>query len=508
MREIARVCAPAAVVFGLLVWRMRFVCDDAFIVFRYSANLARGLGLTYNAGVEPPVEGYTQLGWVLVMSIFEGLGWDPRIWSSATTAACGALLLVWSVVYAMRGLGGRGVAAGGAALFFATFSPAAVWSTGGLGTMPFALAVFAVFERLHGARPRTVQAALAAVAALTLRADGIYFILAIVGSAFLVPRKDGGRSLQRAALAVGATAVVFVVLHVLWRLSYYEDWLPNTVRAKVGLSALSLYRGALYLSTHWLAFPSALLVPLVVVTTALRRPALRPPLALVGATYVYGVLVGGDFMTMGRFFVPAIPFLAALFGVSLERAVERFRGAALVAGVLVAASSVLPAFDRHVLPETLLRRAHFRWGNDYVTEYAMWKGMGERAESWSVLGRALAENTRKGESIVFGAIGAVGYYSGLFIHDQRGLVTREVNEVALPEGLRETPGHERFVRPRFFFPRRPTYLAAQIIPSNAPSPRVPPRGAGERHRLRPEQGFSAGTSLFLVRYVPEDESSP
>ncbi|RLE24930.1 MAG: hypothetical protein DRJ50_03900, partial [Actinobacteria bacterium] len=39
----------------LLVRRFYFVTDDAFISFRYAKNLAAGLGLRYNVGVEPPV---------------------------------------------------------------------------------------------------------------------------------------------------------------------------------------------------------------------------------------------------------------------------------------------------------------------------------------------------------------------------------------------------------------------------------------------------------------------
>ena len=68
--------------------------------------------------------------------------------------------------------------------------------------------------------------------------------------------------------------------------------------------------------------------------------------------------------------------------------------------------------------------------------------MKDRAERWSVLGRALAVHTREGESIVMGTIGAAGYYSRLFIYDRRGLVTPEVNETPVPSGQRATPGHD------------------------------------------------------------------
>ena len=39
--------------------------DDAFISFRYAANLARGDGLVFNPGM-PPVEGYTNFLWTVL----------------------------------------------------------------------------------------------------------------------------------------------------------------------------------------------------------------------------------------------------------------------------------------------------------------------------------------------------------------------------------------------------------------------------------------------------------
>ena len=52
----------------------RFVCDDAFISFRYAKNLVEGHGLVYNIGER--VEGYTNFLWTLLLSAFMGLGLD------------------------------------------------------------------------------------------------------------------------------------------------------------------------------------------------------------------------------------------------------------------------------------------------------------------------------------------------------------------------------------------------------------------------------------------------
>ena len=49
--------------------------DDAFISFRYAANLLAGEGLVYNHGEW--VEGYTNLSWTVVMAGVMALGVDP-----------------------------------------------------------------------------------------------------------------------------------------------------------------------------------------------------------------------------------------------------------------------------------------------------------------------------------------------------------------------------------------------------------------------------------------------
>src|SRR5262245_48009720 len=43
--------------------------DDSLISMRYGQHLARGAGLVWNRGEQPPVEGYTNLGWTLLMSL-------------------------------------------------------------------------------------------------------------------------------------------------------------------------------------------------------------------------------------------------------------------------------------------------------------------------------------------------------------------------------------------------------------------------------------------------------
>ena len=84
---------PALIAVALLVvtavyaWgvhRHHFLCDDAFISFRYAQHLSEGQGLVWNRGER--VEGYTNFLWVLLMAAAIGAGIAPESASVATRA--------------------------------------------------------------------------------------------------------------------------------------------------------------------------------------------------------------------------------------------------------------------------------------------------------------------------------------------------------------------------------------------------------------------------------------
>ena len=74
-REWSAAAVALAAVFGLHVWWLRGLAEDAFISFRYGRHLAAGHGLVWNLG-GPPVEGYTNFLWVLMAAAFDALGVD------------------------------------------------------------------------------------------------------------------------------------------------------------------------------------------------------------------------------------------------------------------------------------------------------------------------------------------------------------------------------------------------------------------------------------------------
>ena len=450
--------AAAALVYLIGAWRYDWLCDDAFITFRYARNLAEGAGLVFNAGER--VEGYSNFLWTVWLAVFERAGVDVTVAARVSSAACGlGVLVLLARLFAGR-LGLAGPRLWAALLLPASLPPMVVWATGGLAPMPLAFFLLLSFERLVGdpERPRAVQAGLAAAAAALVRADGPLGVALVLGPLLVLGLKD--RRLLRAAAVATALSLVAFTAHLLWRHGYYGEWSPNTARVKVDPNAVTFERGARYLGTFLLSFPAVLLA----LGTGLTR---WRGLAAVAWTVVlgsclYAVFVGGDFMAMGRFLVPALPFVALLFALGLAR-VSAASGSVL--GVAAVVLSTLGWFDLHAVPRPLREACFFRWSTDgYRTEHEQWRMMREQAQRWTLLGRALAAHTRPGEGLIHGTIGAVGYYSRLRIHDPYGLVNTEAFKPEDADApVRRSPGHHRRVPLGTFVTYEPEYLDAELV---------------------------------------------
>ena len=315
---------PGVLVFALLAWKLDFLCDDAFISFRYSRNLVEGHGLRYNLAGALPVEGYSNLLWVLWLAPFEALGVDPGLAARVSSFVAGLALCLWVPAHARRRfeLDGLGTAATG--LFLASLPATALWATGGLATMPTALLLFGVYERLLAdpEHPRGLAAGAFAAATALIRADGAVWVSMVLGAGALAWLLGGRSARLRRGLVLCAALLVFTVgLHVAWRVDTYGDWLPNTARVKAGFSSGRLERGWNYVATWFLCMPALLVVGLAALRTwprALLGTTLSAA-AVIGGGLAYAAYVGGDFMPFGRFLFPAVPFFALLFANQMEK---------------------------------------------------------------------------------------------------------------------------------------------------------------------------------------------
>ncbi|MCG3126889.1 MAG: hypothetical protein CHACPFDD_01744 [Phycisphaerae bacterium] len=516
-----------------LLYHFWFVCDDAFITFRYARNLATGNGLVYNVGER--VEGYSNFLWTLLCAALYALRLNLPQAAPALSAACAAGLVTYVYVSLRRHLLTPPLPAGLATAFMSCSMPFVVWSTGGLETMAFSLALFALFERLiltasagvaareqrrgkprpsysqtpARAEPATrgdavnrwISTGVIALLVALLRTEGVCWVLVVVLLA-AIGRWLAGAAVGRPLATVAGVLLVGFGAFFAWRYSYYGAALSNTAAAKAEFSPDRLSRGFDYVAVLFLTVTSFFaIIPAIPVVLRTRPWSTAVPLALMALAFpAYAVVVSGDFMTFGRFVVPSLPFMALCVGpmlAAIDRGGVGRRALAALLGAGLIALGLLPGWDVHLVPESIRARHHFRKNTPkYQSELAQWKYQKENAADWALQGAALRQIARAGDSLVIGAIGAVGYYSELYIFDKFGLVTPAVAQRQTAAAADRSPGHDKLVEPDWFIQHgdRPTFLDAKLI--------------REPSRMSFAQALQGYASLLAVRlklgsmYVP------
>ena len=287
--------------FSSVAW---FLCDDAFISFRYVRNLLEGHGLVFNPGEY--VEGYSNFLWVLELAAIWGLsGVAPERaapWLSVAFTAGAVAAMMWWVARLplLRHRGPVGWMALGLVCSSATF---AVWTSGGgLETRQFTFFIVLAVVCLslyRDSRRGLLAASLSLTAAALTRPEGPLLAALCCGWFVIQRMADTGRLNPdwRRLLCLAAPFVILVGAHFLWRYSYYGEWLPNTYYAK---HVRPWYEsGFRYLWAAALETGLYLLIPLAAVAMRNRWRASRDGiwalvLLLVGVHMAYVMRIGGD----------------------------------------------------------------------------------------------------------------------------------------------------------------------------------------------------------------------
>jgi len=339
----------------LLAW----LCDDAFISFRYADNLVHGLGLVFNAGER--VEGYSNFLWTLGIALGMRLGVSPESWT-----------IVWGVVFYLATIAllcALPRLAAGAQAPVATLLPLAgllaavhhdwnVYATSGLETSCFTFLVTLAYGlAIVPSAPAWATGLTLALVALT-RPDGLVF-----APLFLAYMAVGRPRRVRSGLEFASCFLLVWLPYVAWKINFYGDFFPNTYYAK---SAGIAWWGQgwvyvqLYFQKYWplgLAIPTAVTAwkaprpgsriqaagpaPKVAPTAVPRTGSPSGPLvfaAVLALTFtVYVMRVGGDFM-YARFLIPVTPLylLVLEWGVARHLAGRSRIQLAVSAGLVVA----------------------------------------------------------------------------------------------------------------------------------------------------------------------------
>ena len=247
-RSTALWLLPALALYALLAWHFQFVQDDAFISYRYVANFLNGDGLVFNIGER--VEGYTNHGWVILLSLFGAVGIDFIVVSRILGFLCGAgvVMLSWLMGRRIFADGGKLLAVLPAYVTAATLS-LAYWAPAGLETVAFALAAAASLC-WYLTRSRLLVFGLAM--AVWLRPEG-----ALVALLLLIVEAVVERRAPLFSFGCGALAFVLSLPMVGFKLSYYGSILPNPFYAKTGWDTEQFISGLEYVGEFFGHYPIA-----------------------------------------------------------------------------------------------------------------------------------------------------------------------------------------------------------------------------------------------------------
>lgn len=398
--------------------RYHFLDDDQMISMRYARNLADGLGPVWNAGER--VEGYTNFGWMLVMAAVHAGG------AGDATAALWVQTINWLLACATVLFAGRLlVALGGGRLAWAVLVPLALatdllfWAVNGFETtLLTALFLWCMLRVLRDTgRGVPVPWSTFVLAGLlpAVRADALDLTAGVILAALAL---DGRRSRVR-----WLGAVVPILAHEAFRVSYYGDWLPNTFYLKVsGRSALWL-GGLGYVKGFAAAYVAALILAFAAGLWG-RSRALRVLAVLPLAGVARVLYTGPDIFDFHRFLAPYVPLVLVVAGTGIEE---------IAAGAAEARRTMA----------VLLAFATIAWsGVEGRTRFAALRSVNGDPSTTTVAGVLIARHTLPQASVAVLAAGAIGYFSRRPAIDLLGKSDRHV--ARLPVHPKNPTGHNRF----------------------------------------------------------------
>lgn len=497
---------------------VHFFCDDAYISFRYSQNFAEGNGLVYNVGER--VEGYTNFLWVFLVGVLMkcGMGAETAALALGIFSLVAALKLAAVLTYRFTGSVGWSAFP---LVLIATSGPMILWSVGGLEGILFAAAVLAAFTQYERARTGRGHSLLFAGAlyglATLVRPDGAVFGgaagLHLIASRLLdsrSPGSDGHRRLIPDTVRLAGGYALVVLPHMLFRILYYGDWLPNTYYVK-SAGEEKLAHGMEYLRSFAAEYQTLLLAAVIGALLALIAPSLRrvrgATLHMLLAVLLFGAYVtfgGGDYMALYRFYVPIIPFLAILASLLLY-----------VVGLTVTRLTGQPILALLLVLPLLTGLAWVNYQPSIASEAGIKKsavvapiaGMRTNSANWAAAGRALGNAFWPDAMLATSAAGAIPFFSGLPTLDQSGLNDRYTAKEAWDPWTINKPGHTKMATKEYILRRNPALILAHpkiwsgnsIHRTNNPWPKYILRAVAIPELLDPE-----GDQLYLYFWLRRD----
>lgn len=395
--------------------------DDQMVSMRYARSLASGEGLVWNPGEH--VEGYTSLGWTLVMAAVHLL---PL--SDATTSLA-MKVISWALACAVLVLTDRllrifvkspGLTRPAVLLTLALSAELLYWSVNAFETTLLTALFLAALVRMLDDRERDharIVTYLLVGLLPVARSDAYHLWAALIVIAVALSRN------RRRLAECASVAVMIPILQLAFRRVYYGEWLPNTYYLKVAGYDGRFWSGAGYLK----GFLESYSVPILLVAAAVmytRDRRIRWIAVAMVATVANVLTVGADNFPHYRFFAPWVPVLLALGAASAWQLAE---SAVQARTVLIAALVIVTTTQAGVNGRTAL---------------GLLRSVNGTPEHGLIAALMIRDYTRPEASVAVTAAGSVPYFSRRRAIDLLGKTDAHVAH--LPPHARGGIGHRKF----------------------------------------------------------------
>jgi peptidoglycan/LPS O-acetylase OafA/YrhL len=317
--------------------------EDAMISMRYARHLAAGHGLVWNVG-EPPIEGFTNLLWVLWMSVAHAIGFsESKISLFIMMSGVVILLGIGLVASRIARLIGHGASPLSPWLPLGVLAatlfdyPLVFWTLRGMEVGALTLVVYSLLwlalenEERFSVRRTALMGVLTSVA-LLLRSDSVVPVGIISLYGFLTCSQR-----WLFASVIGAFAGGTALAQTVFRRIYFHEPVPNTYYLKLyNIDALSRLKRGAFVGLQVVALHLA--VPIAIASASIGKiPALAAlrdrtsrRLVLLGALFAaqvgYATFVGGDawewMLYANRYMCVGMPALIILVALLLARLVD------------------------------------------------------------------------------------------------------------------------------------------------------------------------------------------
>ncbi len=403
--------------------------DDGYISMRYAYNLAHGNGLVFNPGER--TEGFTNLGWVVVMAAAHVISSDLHLnlfLISLLNLGLNLVLIAMVFLYLARAAGPVIAVFGGGLL--AIFPPMVTWGVGGMETPLQALLIFLALKPLlpQGGDGKGLTLPLLGLAYIVRPDSGLF--LAVAGLWLIYAAVKGELKWGRLIIGIIAAATMIAGVFV-FRYAYYGEFLPNTYYLKAPSGLANINRGILYLIENiQFILPAYILAALALLLKSDRLSYWRTA-SFVAVWLAYVIWLGGDGLGGGRFFIATMPLVCVLAALGVDALLERVSGLggvlrakeAGILSLLAALVFIITAFaDGVAFPDNAVRHSR---GMFKVLDY-------------------IRSNLQEGGTALSPRAGAIPYYCSdlpLVFYDPLGKVDRHIARTPHKRG---SPGHSKW----------------------------------------------------------------